>query len=153
MDIIMESLTHEKSIITRMPQTVDFTTCESIKISHTVDKTSLGILAIFTKVVKSSEGLFEKVIVDDVNIGLGYICVRNRIEEAKKNAPSIIFIDEFDATVAKREKTLGEVERMIVSQLMTLMDGLNSHVYVIMVLCLVPGMLLCIVKFWGSFAN
>ncbi|KAK2384440.1 cell division cycle protein [Trifolium repens] len=88
------------------------------------DATQLGKLT-------SISGLFEKVIVDDVNIGLGYICVRNRIEEAKKNAPSIIFIDEFDATVPKREKTLGEVERMIVSQLMTLMDGLNSHVYVI----------------------
>lgn len=43
--------------------------------------------------------------------------------EAEKNAPSIIFIDEIDSIAPKREKTQGEVERRIVSQLLTLMDG------------------------------
>ncbi|MCI27681.1 dynamin-related protein 4C-like, partial [Trifolium medium] len=109
----------------------DFTTCESIRMSHTVDKTDLRILPIVTKVVNYPEGLMEIVIVNDVNIGLGYIFVQNQIEEGKKNIPPIIFIDEFDATAPKWEKTLGEVERMIVSQLMTLMDWLKSHAYVI----------------------
>nr|KYP51790.1 Putative alpha-L-fucosidase 1 [Cajanus cajan] len=45
---------------------------------------------------------------------------------AEKNAPSIIFIDEIDSIAPKREKTHGEVERRIVSQLLTLMDGLKS---------------------------
>uniref|UniRef100_A0A8D9BBL2 vesicle-fusing ATPase n=1 Tax=Cacopsylla melanoneura TaxID=428564 RepID=A0A8D9BBL2_9HEMI len=58
--------------------------------------------------------------------------LRKAFEEADKNAPSIIFIDELDAIAPKREKTNGEVERRIVSQLLTLMDGLkqNSHVIV-----------------------
>ncbi|GKV01266.1 hypothetical protein SLEP1_g13830 [Rubroshorea leprosula] len=59
--------------------------------------------------------------------------LRKAFEEAEKNAPSIIFIDEIDSIAQKREKTHGEVERRIVSQLLTLMDGLKprSHVVVI----------------------
>ncbi|VTJ87286.1 Hypothetical predicted protein [Marmota monax] len=52
-------------------------------------------------------------------------------EEAEKNAPAIIFIDELDAIAPKREKTHGEVERRIVSQLLTLMDGLKQRAHVI----------------------
>ncbi|KAF7811483.1 cell division cycle protein 48-like protein [Senna tora] len=48
--------------------------------------------------------------------------LRKAFEEAEKNAPSIIFIDEIDSIAPKREKTHGEVERRIVSQLLTLMD-------------------------------
>ncbi|KAH0975483.1 hypothetical protein GBA52_017382 [Prunus armeniaca] len=51
-------------------------------------------------------------------------------EEEEKNAPSIIFIDEIDSIAPKREKTHGEVEKRIVSQLLTLMDGLKSRVIV-----------------------
>jgi len=59
--------------------------------------------------------------------------LRKAFEEAEKNAPSIIFIDEIDSIAPKREKTQGEVERRIVSQLLTLMDGMKgrSHVVVI----------------------
>jgi GTP-binding protein EngB required for normal cell division len=79
-DIIMEYITPEDSIILNvLPGTVDFTTCESIRLSQTVDKTGLRTLAVVTKADKSPEGLFEKVTADDVNIGLGYVCVRNRI--------------------------------------------------------------------------
>jgi hypothetical protein len=46
-------------------------------------------------------------------------------------APSIIFIDENDSITPKREKTNGEVECRIVSQLLTLMDGLKSRSHVI----------------------
>ncbi|KAF5789614.1 putative vesicle-fusing ATPase [Helianthus annuus] len=57
--------------------------------------------------------------------------LRKAFEEAEKNAPSIIFIDELDSIAPNREKTHGEVERRIVSQLLTLMDGLKSRAHVI----------------------
>ncbi|GFU38850.1 transitional endoplasmic reticulum ATPase [Trichonephila clavipes] len=57
--------------------------------------------------------------------------LRKAFEEAEKNAPAIIFIDELDAIAPKREKTHGEVERRIVSQLLTLMDGLKQRSHVI----------------------
>lgn len=53
--------------------------------------------------------------------------LRKAFEEAGKNSPSIIFIDEIDSIAPKREKTNGEVERRVVSQLLTLMDGLKSR--------------------------
>ncbi|GKV01264.1 hypothetical protein SLEP1_g13829 [Rubroshorea leprosula] len=59
--------------------------------------------------------------------------LRKAFEEAEKNAPSIIFIDELDSIAPKREKTHGEVERRIVSQLLTLMDGLKSRAHVIVI--------------------
>jgi len=57
--------------------------------------------------------------------------LRKAFEEAEKNSPAIIFIDELDAIAPKREKTHGEVERRIVSQLLTLMDGLKQRSHVI----------------------
>ncbi|KAJ8390764.1 hypothetical protein AAFF_G00101440 [Aldrovandia affinis] len=57
--------------------------------------------------------------------------LRKAFEEAEKNAPAIIFIDELDAIAPKREKTHGEVERRIVSQLLTLMDGLKQRTHVV----------------------
>lgn len=57
--------------------------------------------------------------------------LRKAFEECEKNAPAILFIDEIDSIAPKREKTQGEVERRIVSQLLTLMDGLKSRSHVI----------------------
>lgn len=57
--------------------------------------------------------------------------LRKAFEEAEKNAPSIIFIDEIDALAPKREKSQGEVERRIVSQMLTLMDGMKARKNVI----------------------
>lgn len=57
--------------------------------------------------------------------------LRKAFEEAEKNAPAIIFIDEIDSVAPKRDKTNGEVERRIVSQLLTLMDGMKSRSNVI----------------------
>jgi transitional endoplasmic reticulum ATPase len=57
--------------------------------------------------------------------------LRKAFEEAEKNPPAIIFIDELDAIAPKRDKTHGEVERRIVSQLLTLMDGLKQRSHVI----------------------
>ena len=59
--------------------------------------------------------------------------IRNLFEDAEKNAPSIIFIDEIDAIAPKREDTYGEVERRMVSQLLTMMDGLKSRGKVIVI--------------------
>ena len=59
--------------------------------------------------------------------------IRDLFEEAEKDAPSIIFIDEIDAIASKREETQGEVERRVVSQLLTMMDGLNSRGKVIVI--------------------
>ncbi|KAH7550497.1 hypothetical protein JRO89_XS13G0202800 [Xanthoceras sorbifolium] len=59
--------------------------------------------------------------------------LRKAFEEGEKNAPSIIFIDELDSIAPKREKTHGEVERRIVSQLLTLMDGLKSRAHVMVI--------------------
>ncbi|GLT56825.1 hypothetical protein SLA2020_298410 [Shorea laevis] len=59
--------------------------------------------------------------------------LREAFEKAEKNAPSIIFIDEIDSIAPKREKTHGEGESSIVSQLLTLMDGLKSRPDVIVI--------------------
>jgi transitional endoplasmic reticulum ATPase len=59
--------------------------------------------------------------------------LRKIFQEAEKNAPSIIFIDEIDAIAPKREEVTGEVERRVVSQLLTMMDGLKSRGQVIVI--------------------
>jgi len=59
--------------------------------------------------------------------------LRKIFDGAEKNAPSIIFIDEIDAIAPKREEVHGEVERRVVSQLLTLMDGLKSRGKVIII--------------------
>lgn len=59
--------------------------------------------------------------------------LRKAFEDAEANAPAIIFIDEIDSIAPKRDKTQGEVEKRIVSQLLTLMDGLKSRGQVIII--------------------
>ncbi len=59
--------------------------------------------------------------------------IRDLFEDAEKNAPTIIFIDEIDAIAPKREDVQGEVERRVVSQLLTAMDGLQSRGRVIVI--------------------
>jgi len=59
--------------------------------------------------------------------------LRRIFEEAKKKAPSIIFIDEIDAIAPKRDEARGEVERRIVCQLLSLMDGLESRGQVVVI--------------------
>ncbi|MBY8991130.1 MAG: CDC48 family AAA ATPase [Candidatus Lokiarchaeota archaeon] len=53
--------------------------------------------------------------------------LREIFREAEENAPSIIFIDEIDSIAPKRMDTSGEVERRVVSQLLSLMDGLQGR--------------------------
>ena len=59
--------------------------------------------------------------------------IRDIFEDAEKNAPSIVFIDEIDAIAPKREDVQGEVERRVVSQLLTMMDGLKSRGRVVVI--------------------
>merc|ERR1711988_926086 len=59
--------------------------------------------------------------------------LRRAFEEAEKNSPAIIFIDEIDSIAPKRDKTNGEVERRIVSQMLTLMDGLKGRSSVVVI--------------------
>ena len=59
--------------------------------------------------------------------------LREKFEEAGQNAPAVIFIDEIDSIAPKREETRGEVERRIVAQLLSLMDGLRGRGQVIVI--------------------
>jgi transitional endoplasmic reticulum ATPase len=59
--------------------------------------------------------------------------LRNIFEQAEKNAPSIIFIDEIDSIAPKREEVSGEVERRIVAQLLSLMDGMSTRGKVVVI--------------------
>ena len=128
-DIIMEYIRPEESIILNvLSATVDFTTCESIRMSQTVDKTGLRTLAVVTKADKSPEGLLEKVTADDVNIGLGYVCVRNRIgdesyeeariEEARlfESHPLLSQIDKSIVGVPVLAQKLVQVQGLIISK-------------------------------------
>src|SRR3989344_5987021 len=59
--------------------------------------------------------------------------LRKIFEDAEKNAPSIIFIDEVDAIAPKREEVTGEVERRVVAQLLSLMDGMRKRGRVVVI--------------------
>ena len=59
--------------------------------------------------------------------------LRNVFQEAERNAPSIIFIDEIDSIAPKREEVSNEVERRIVAQLFSLMDGMTSRGKVVVI--------------------
>ncbi len=59
--------------------------------------------------------------------------LREIFDEAEKNAPSIVFIDEIDAVAPKREEVTGEVERRVVATLNTMLDGLKSRGKVIVI--------------------
>jgi len=59
--------------------------------------------------------------------------LRKLFAEAQESAPSIIFIDEIDAIAPKREEVTGEVEKRMVSQLLTIMDGLKARGEVIVI--------------------
>ncbi|MBZ7927736.1 CDC48 family AAA ATPase [Ensifer adhaerens] len=59
--------------------------------------------------------------------------LRQVFQEASQNAPSVIFIDEIDSIAPKREQVTGEVERRIVAQLLTLMDGLEPRQNIVVI--------------------
>jgi transitional endoplasmic reticulum ATPase len=59
--------------------------------------------------------------------------LRDIFKQAEENAPSIIFIDEIDSIAPKREEVTGEVEKRVVSQLLTLLDGMKSRGKVVVI--------------------
>jgi len=59
--------------------------------------------------------------------------LRRAFEEAEKNSPAIIFIDEIDSIAPNRDKTSGELERRIVSMLLTLMDGVKGRGQIVVI--------------------
>jgi len=59
--------------------------------------------------------------------------LRNVFKQAEQNAPSVIFIDEIDSIAPNREEVSGEVERRIVAQLLSLMDGMSSRGKVVVI--------------------
>ena len=93
------------------------------------------------KIIAESEGhVYDFTVPKDHNfIANGFVVhnsekkIRDIFEDAEKNAPSIIFIDEIDAIAPKREDVQGEVERRVVSQLLTMMDGLKSRGKVVVI--------------------
>ncbi|OAY78522.1 Dynamin-related protein 4C [Ananas comosus] len=128
-DIIMEYITPKESIILNvLSATVDFPTCESIRMSQRVDPTGERTLAVVTKVDKAPEGLLEKVTADDVNIGLGYVCVRNCVgdqtyEQARKEEarlfgshPLLSKIDKSIVGVPMLAQRLTQIQASIVTR-------------------------------------
>jgi transitional endoplasmic reticulum ATPase len=59
--------------------------------------------------------------------------LRDIFAEAEKNSPSVVFIDELDSIAPKRDEVQGEVERRVVAQLLTIMDGLTARGNVIVI--------------------
>ncbi|KAK4722289.1 hypothetical protein R3W88_012522 [Solanum pinnatisectum] len=128
-DVIMKYIVPEESIILNvLSATVDFPTCESIRMSQKVDKTGERTLAVVTKADKAPEGLLEKVTADEVNIGLGYVCVRNRIgnesyEEARSDEerlfsthPLLSKIDKSMVSVPILAQKLVRIQASIISK-------------------------------------
>ncbi|OMP08248.1 hypothetical protein COLO4_06648 [Corchorus olitorius] len=145
-DIIVEYIKPEESIILNvLSASVDFSTCESIRMSRQVDKTGDRTLAVVTKSDKAPEGLLEKVTADDVNIGLGYICVRNRIgdesydearlEEARlfENHPLLSQIDKSIVGIPVLAQKLVHIQATIIARCLPetvrkISDKLNHNV-------------------------
>ncbi|XP_045821719.1 putative dynamin-related protein 4A [Trifolium pratense] len=127
-DIILEYITPEESIILNvLPATVDFTTCESIRMSQNVDKTGSRTLAVVTKADKSPEGLLEKVTADDINISLGYVCIRNRIgdesfEEARLEEQKLF---ESHSLLSKIDKSIVGIP-VLIQKLVEVQAKMNS---------------------------
>ncbi|KAL8264309.1 hypothetical protein R6Q59_022439 [Mikania micrantha] len=110
--MIMEYIKPKESIILNvLSASVDFTTCESICMSRSVDTTGQRTLAVVTKCDRSPDGLLEKVTTNDVNIGLGYICVRNRINnetyEEARNQEATLF--ETHPLLSKIDKSMAGI--------------------------------------------
>src|SRR5437867_2759065 len=59
--------------------------------------------------------------------------LREMFKQAEENAPSIVFIDEIDSIAPKRDEVTGEVERRVVAQLLSLMDGLSARGEVVVI--------------------
>lgn len=145
-NIILDYIKPEESIILNvLSASVDFSTCESIRMSRQVDKTGDRTLAVVTKADRAPEGLLEKVTSDDVNIGLGYTCVRNRIgdetyveardEEAKlfQSHHLLSQIDKSIVGIPVLAQKLVQIQATIIARCLPetvrkINDKLNDHI-------------------------
>ncbi|CAH8388319.1 unnamed protein product [Eruca vesicaria subsp. sativa] len=127
--IIKKYIEPQESIILNvLAATGDFSTCESIRMSKQVDKKGERTLAVVTKADVQPQGLLEKVTADDVNIGLGYVCVRNRVgdetyQEAReqeeslfKKHPLLSKIDQDIVGIPVLAKKLVEIQATMISR-------------------------------------
>ncbi|KAJ0247441.1 Dynamin central domain-containing protein [Hirschfeldia incana] len=106
----------------------DFSTYESIRMSKQVDKKGERTLAVVTKADVQPQGLLQKVTADDVNIGLGYVCVRNRLgdetyqearekeEELFKTNPWLSKIDKSIIGIPVLAKRLVEIQATMITR-------------------------------------
>lgn len=128
-EMVMEYIEPKETIILNvLSATVDFTTCESISMSKQVDKTGERTLAVVTKADMAPEGLLQKVTADDVSIGLGYVCVRNRVgeetyEEARseeeklfKDHPLLCMIDKDIVGIPVLAQKLTQIQATMINR-------------------------------------
>ncbi|WZZ09699.1 hypothetical protein YC2023_095620 [Brassica napus] len=118
----------ESIILNVLAATCDFSTCESIRMSKQVDKKGERTLAVVTKSDVQPQGLLKKVTADDVNIGLGYVCVRNRVgdetyqearekeEELFKKHPFLSKIDKDIIGIPVLAKRLVEIQAKMITR-------------------------------------
>ncbi|CAG7898438.1 unnamed protein product [Brassica rapa] len=118
----------ESIILNVLAATCDFSTCESIRMSKQVDKKGERTLAVVTKADVQPQGLLKKVTADDVNIGLGYVCVRNRVgdetyqevrekeEELFKKHPFLSKIDKDIIGIPVLAKRLVEIQAKMITR-------------------------------------
>ncbi|XLS57738.1 hypothetical protein HN51_007493 [Arachis hypogaea] len=139
----------------------------SIRMSQSVDKIGLRTLVVVTKADKSPEGLLEKVTADDVNIGLGYVCVRNRIgdesyEEARieeeRLFESHLMLSKIDKSIVGvpvLAQRLVQVQGMIISKtLPEIVKKINEKLtYNLSELDKLPVNLTCVADAMTAFLN
>ncbi|CAM6129767.1 unnamed protein product [Calypogeia fissa] len=117
----------ETVILNVLSATVDFSTCESIRMSQEADTEGERTLAVVTKVDRAPNDVYEKVTADDVNIGLGYICVRNQTdddsshEEARERErnlfethPSLSQLDKSSVGIQSLAERLTQIQANII---------------------------------------
>ena len=124
----------EKDIVAMTKQNIPEKDLEKLNIKGDIVWTSIE------EIKKGKSHVYDFTVPKDHNfIANGFIVhnsekrVRQIFEDAEKSAPSIIFIDEIDAIAPKREETRGEVERRVVAQLLTMMDGLKARKNVVVI--------------------
>ena len=131
---------HALDVLYSLASENDILTTEITTEYTTLMRDDIGWEKIKSKEYVGDQELYDFTVDKDSFIGGSYFFLHNSkfygqseenlrkiFEDAEKNAPSIIFIDEIDAIAPKRSEVHGEVERRVVSQMLTLMDGLKGR--------------------------
>jgi SpoVK/Ycf46/Vps4 family AAA+-type ATPase len=131
---------HALDVLYKLAENNDILTASIQTEYNTLMREDIGWEKIESKEYTGKQELYDFTVDNDSFTGGSYFLLHNSkfygqseenlrkiFEEAEKNAPSIIFIDEIDAIAPKRSEVHGEVERRVVSQMLTLMDGLKGR--------------------------